>query len=369
MNAEKKQILIVDDSPDDIHFLMPTLSKDYAVLVATNGEKALEIAANEPHPDVILMDVEMPEMNGYETCRRLKDNPDTAGLDVIFVSSHDTTDEILAGYEAGGNDYLIKPVQPNELLQKIKLSIDHQSSRIADSKEKTMAMQTAMTAMSSASEQGVIINFMRDSFTASSIEELARLVVDATAHYGLENSVQICTSHSVIYASNKEPVPPLEQELLSRLKNSGRSMEMGARLILNFGDISQLIKNMPEDGDKRGRLRDHLSILIEGAEARLTALCLQDSLSRVVIDSKQSLLEIEKMQKEQKESAMQIMDEVLQGLDESFAEFGLTEEQENLAMEIVQIGVKKSLENFEQDLKIDEQMRGIVDQLNGFYIS
>ncbi len=364
MDTEKKLILVVDDSADDIHFLLPTLASEYAVLVATDGNKALEISARMPPPDIILMDVEMPEMNGYDTCHRLKKNSTTAGIDVIFVSSHNTIDEIIAGYEAGGSDYLTKPVQPDELLQKIKLSINNKKSRTAASKGQAMAMQTAMTAISSMGEQGIIINFMRRSFTASSIGELAKLVVETTAHYGLESSLQIRTPHAVISASSKEPIPPLEMELLSRLKDCGRIMERGARLILNRGEISQLIKNMPADEEKRGRLRDHLTILLEGTEARVSALSLQEELARAVSNSNQSLLEIENMQKAQQESAMQIMDDVMQRLESSFTQYGLSDEQETLLLDIVQNGVDKSLENFEQGLKIDEQMHAIIDHLN-----
>ena len=121
MIAEKKRILIVDDSADDIHVLMENLKQDYAVLAATCGEKALELAGKTPRPDVILMDVSMPDMDGYETCRSIKQNPETQNIDVIFVSANDTANEKIIGYEAGGSDYLIKPVQPGELLQKIKL--------------------------------------------------------------------------------------------------------------------------------------------------------------------------------------------------------------------------------------------------------
>ena len=72
MNDKLKRILIVDDSPDDIHFVMEHFSDDYAVIAATSGKKALQLAIKEPQPDIILMDVEMPEMNGYETGQNLK---------------------------------------------------------------------------------------------------------------------------------------------------------------------------------------------------------------------------------------------------------------------------------------------------------
>ncbi len=364
---DKYRILIVDDSTDDIHFILENLKQEYAVLVATSGEKALEMIGNGPRPDVILMDVEMPGMNGYETCRQVKHNPESSDIDVIFVSAHDSTDEKLAGYEAGGSDYLIKPVQTCELLQKVKLVIKDKHVRAAVESEKTQAMQTAMTAISSAGEQGVVVDFMRRSFSVTSVEELARLVVEATSSYGLGNSIQLRTVFGPVNASSSEPMPPLEQEMLSRLKDVGRLRECGSRFVGNFGAVTQLIKNMPEDEGKRGRLRDHLALLLEGAEARLHALEVQQKLAQLVVESNNALQEIEAMQQQQKQTSIQIMDDVMKQLEDSFMSYGLTEEQEALLMGVVQTGVDKSLDNFEQGIKIDEKMRGIIQSLEHFY--
>jgi len=366
MSAEKERILIVDDSTDDIHILMENLKQDYAVLAATSGEKALEVAANDPQPDVILLDVMMPGMDGYETCRRLKQKPDTRDIDIIFVSAHDTIEEKLNGYEAGGSDYLIKPVQPVELAQKVKLAIHNKSNRAEAVAENQMAMQTAMTAISSIGEQGVVLDFMRRSFTVDSIQALANLIVEATAGYGLESNVQIRGSREVVNVSSSGRMSPLEEELMLRLQDTGRIRMSGNRLVANFGPVSQLIKNMPEDEDKRGRLRDHLAILLEGAMARLKSLEINEELARLVTHSKQALQEIETMQKEQKQTAMQIMDDVMKDLEASFLSYGLTEDQEELLIKVVQEGITKSLENFEKGLSIDEQLRGIIDRLLKF---
>ncbi|RLJ19976.1 response regulator [bacterium endosymbiont of Escarpia laminata] len=366
MNTEKKRILIVDDSADDIHFVMESFSNDYAVLAATSGEKALQIADREPHPDVILMDVEMPGMNGYETCRRLKEAESTQDIDVIFVSSHDTTEEKLAGYDAGGSDYLIKPVQPEMLLQKVKLAINNRAEREASAEETTSAIQTAMTALSNIGEQGVIIDFMRRSFLVDNSKTLARLIVEATASYGLESSVQINNSGKPVYASSSKSIPPLEQELLSRLTKETRILESGSRLIFNFGAVSQLIKNMPNDDERHGRLRDHLAILLESAEARAKTLAIQTELASVVADSNQTLLEIEDLQKTQQQSGMQIMDDVLRNIETAFFTYGLTEDQEKKITDIVQLGVDKSLTNLEQGLKLNQQFHAIIDRLAQF---
>ncbi len=363
MSIEKKRILIIDDSTDDIQFVMENLKDEFAVLVATSGQKGLEIAAKDPKPDVILMDVMMPEMDGYETCRLLKANSVTEGIEVIFVSAHDTTKEKLAGYDAGGSDYLIKPVQPEELVQKVNLAISNKEVREETSEQKDMAFKTAMTAMTSAGEQGVVLEFLRHSSSVNTIQELAEMVVSSNAQYELENTVQLRSGNEIFTSGTKSPVPPLEDDLLTRLKDKERIMEYGKRAVFNFGNISLLIKNMPEDDDKRGRLRDHIAILLEGAETKLSALEMGQQLAQLVVDSNQALQEIESGQKSYKVVGQKIMDDMLQNLESSFTPWGLTEYQEKTLIEIIQTGINKSLDHFEEGMTLDEKMAAIISRL------
>ncbi len=371
MSSDKSRILIVDDSPEDIHFLMENLKDDYAVVVATSGEKALEMMAKQPAPDVILMDVMMSGMDGYEACRRIKSDPHTKDADVIFVSAHDSIDEKLAGYEAGGSDYVIKPFLPSELVQKVQMSISNRQLQHALEKEKAFAMDTAMTAMTSAGELGVVLEFLRHSFTITNIADLAQQVVEAMSRYSLQSSVQIRSTIGLININNSGPASPLEQELLTRLSNQGRIMAHGARLILNFGDVSLLIKNMPlDDPDKCGRIRDNVAILAEGIESKLKALEVEqrnieskNRLQQLVFDSNSALQEIEKIQQRQKEKNMQIMDTVMQQMEASFLSLGLTEEQEVNLHDIVQSGVDRSLNNFEAGIEIDRRLHKIIRNL------
>lgn len=363
MSTDKKRVLIVDDSPDDIQFIMENLKDEFAVLVATSGQKALEIAAKDPQPDVILMDVMMPEMNGYETCLKLKEDDKTKHIDVIFVSAHDSTEEKLAGYDAGGSDYLIKPVDHDELIQKVRLEIEYKEEREKTSNEKDMAFQTAMTAMTSAGEQGVILDFLRNSYALNDIAKLASLIVDSLSEYDLNCSVQLRTFNNTIHDGTISPIPPLEEELLGRLKDSGRIIEKDKRGIFNFGGVSILIKNMPDDEDKRGRFRDHLAILFEGADSKLQALELHEDLKKLINKSKETLKIIEVEQDAYKARSQSIMDDMLQKLEASFLNCGLTEEQEGLLVKIVQDGLEQSLNNFEEGTSTDNKMSEIVAEL------
>jgi putative two-component system response regulator len=113
MNQMKKQkILIVDDTPDNIEVLRNTLHTEYKIVAALNGEKALTIVHRDEPPDLVLLDVMMPDMDGYEVCRRLKENPQTAMIPVIFVTALNKTGNEAHGLSLGAVDYIAKPFEP-----------------------------------------------------------------------------------------------------------------------------------------------------------------------------------------------------------------------------------------------------------------
>jgi DNA-binding response OmpR family regulator/DNA-binding CsgD family transcriptional regulator len=128
-------ILVVDDSPDALGFLTEALEATGAmVLVATGGEVALDIAARIT-PDVILLDAMMPDLDGFETCRRLKASPATRHVPVLFMTGLTETGDIVRGLEAGGTDYITKPIVLDELLARIRVHLANarreQSARLA----------------------------------------------------------------------------------------------------------------------------------------------------------------------------------------------------------------------------------------------
>ena len=107
--AVQKLILIVDDTPINIGVISGALKDSFATKVATSGEKALAIAGGKDKPDLILLDIMMPEMDGYEVCRRLKANTDTRDIPVIFLTSQTEAEDETKGFEVGAVDYIHKP--------------------------------------------------------------------------------------------------------------------------------------------------------------------------------------------------------------------------------------------------------------------
>jgi putative two-component system response regulator len=110
--AQRKFILIVDDTPANIAVVTGILKDIYRLKAATQGEKALALITASDPPDLILLDVMMPDMDGYEVCRRLKSNPDTADIPVIFLTAMTDADDETAGLDIGAVDYIHKPFNP-----------------------------------------------------------------------------------------------------------------------------------------------------------------------------------------------------------------------------------------------------------------
>ncbi|MCW5559002.1 MAG: response regulator [Verrucomicrobiae bacterium] len=132
------QILIVDDAPENVDVLAAILRGHFQVKVALNGVKALKIAQGDSPPDLILLDVMMPEVDGYEVCRQLAADPRTRDIPVIFCTARIEVDDEARGFELGAVDYLAKPVSPPIVLARVRthLALRRSRSRLQTLSEK-----------------------------------------------------------------------------------------------------------------------------------------------------------------------------------------------------------------------------------------
>ena len=120
---EKPTVLVVDDTPDNLTLMSGLLKDQYKVKIANNGERALKVAQTGTLPDIILLDIMMPVMDGYETCRHLKANAETKDIPVIFLTAKSEVEDEIKGFELGAVDYITKPISPPIVLARVETQL------------------------------------------------------------------------------------------------------------------------------------------------------------------------------------------------------------------------------------------------------
>lgn len=123
MNDDQATVLVVDDTPENIDLLVAILKDDYKVKAARNGEQGLKIARLPNSPDLILLDIMMPGIDGFEVCKRLKEDPTTCDIPVIFVTAKISTEDEIHGFKLGAVDYITKPISPPVVQARVKTHI------------------------------------------------------------------------------------------------------------------------------------------------------------------------------------------------------------------------------------------------------
>lgn len=219
--SDKGKILAVDDTPASLRLLTDILKDEgYDVRSAISGELALRAATSNP-PELVLLDIRMPEMDGFEVCRRLKADPATSDVPVIFVSAASETEEKVRGFELGAVDFVTKPYQRDELLARVRTHlelnrlrnhledlVDERTVELRESERKLRAsLLESITALAAIVE-------MRDPYTAGHQRRVAQLAI-AIAHELKLPDEQVEGIHlaSVVHDVGKIRVPA---EILSK---------------------------------------------------------------------------------------------------------------------------------------------------------
>jgi len=367
------KILAVDDDSLNRDILSEFLEEKFDFSTCSSGDECLEylndcLKNSEELPFLILLDVNMPGIDGLETCRQIKSNPDLNKIEIIFISALTSTDARIKGYDAGGFDYFGKPFNEDELLKKIEIVQKNQSEHHEKEKSLSDAMSTAMTAMTNASEIGVILRTIQELYSLTSNEEIVNNILSACNVYGLKVVVTIAleTPHQATIATRGE-AKPIEIELIQMLRQKSSIYHFDKRTLFSYGDTSLLVLNMPiEDEDLYGRLKDHLAIIIEGADSRVQAIIAEHKREQQrsqllqlvqVVEELRTALELG--QQEQQLEHEKLMSNFMSKIEDSFATLGLTHEQEEIFVHLVDDTEKKSNELFDRGADLQEKLTSI----------
>lgn len=267
-----KTILAVDDEPFNLEILEEILEGDYPLHFASSGQECLA-KVEQIAPQVILLDVSMPNMDGYEVCRQLKSNPATAHIVVMFLSARGSIDERIAGYNVGAEDYIVKPFAKEELKAKLNALFKVIDKRKDLEQQVEDATETAFNAMTNSSEMGSIVQYIENIGILDSPEALAKALISCIKGFSLKSCVAFRYNDKVTHFSSEGACSPMVIELFELLQVKGRLYEFSPRILVNYPKISLLILNLPvDDQDKMGRIRDHICFIVSVTEQQLDAI-------------------------------------------------------------------------------------------------
>ena len=183
--GERETILIVDDFKTNVEFLRDTLEGEYRVISAYNGEEAIAVA-REKRPDLLLLDVMMPGMDGYEVCRILRADPRTAGTPIIFVTALGDVEDEARAFEAGGSDFLTKPVKPLVVLKRVRTQLNlHNQMRHLETMVEERTAEIEKTRYEIIRRLGKAAEF-RDNETGLHVVRMSKYTERIALAYGLD---------------------------------------------------------------------------------------------------------------------------------------------------------------------------------------
>lgn len=233
MFNEKPTVLIVDDQPINLRLAAEVLKNDYRILIADNGEKAIK-ATKERKPDLILLDIMMPETSGIQVAKILKDDPETKDIPIIFLTAKSQPEDTVEAFMAGGVDYLTKPFQKLELLQRIK-------THIQLSFQKKELFQTGLELQQLNEEKNKLFSMVAHDLRNFVGGSLGLLKITLQKFDSMENAT--LKEYMEIVAENLEKTTKLMNELLAWSRKQSHSLSFSPEFFLLKGETNKNFEN------------------------------------------------------------------------------------------------------------------------------
>ena len=369
--ALKASILAVDDQEFNQIMLISLLEDEYDISCVNDGLECIK-SIEKQKPDLVLMDVKMPEIDGLEACRRLRKDHDNIDLPILFVSGMTSDNDRLEGYKAGGDDYITKPYNEKELLSKIKVILESsiQSRQSRDSVNESQ--KVALASMANSYEIGTILSFIKNSFTCIDFNSLHHELDICLKAFGFECGALFKQLDGNVFFSSDNAVRPLEEVALRKVNESGqRIVEFGQKIFFSDSMATILVRKMPlDDVELAGRLKDHMTILIQALNSRINGintetqhLHREQNLSKTIDLTKNSLRKIEDEQREQQLGISSIISNIGIQMEDLFFTLNLEDSQERAIENLLTEAEVEGDKLFNQGVGIETRFEIIIAAL------
>lgn len=334
-----RRLLIVDDDPVAAGMLALMLRKHgNDVLEVTSGEACLNVMESFL-PQVVLLDIDMPGgIDGFRTCELVRSRFDRDNLSILFLSSHDTLEDRLHAYDVGGDDFVPKPFEGEELRRKVAIAIEARSLRSKLADQKLNAEQSANVLMQGYDEMSSVLRFIRGALGCRSMTALAELIIESLRAAKVDCHIQLRGSAAggTLTMTPNGPASPLELSVIEHMQSHGRLFQFKSRMIVNYDSVSVLVINMPGDDELlAGRIRDYVAIVAEAAEDAVAHISLRaDAVERarelrsLAEACHAGLIDLHATQRTNQSDTRFELERMVDKIEAMYYRFGLTDSQE-----------------------------------------
>lgn len=316
--------------------------------------------------------VESPDNGSAEVCKRLKQHDSFDDVPIIIYSSASRPLDTMSFFDAGADDIVDDGMPTGDLLARLNKAVFHTIANRQLKSRLKQANEMAFSAMSDTSDLGVNIQFLVHCHECSNLDELAMLLFRTLSHYQLSCSLQLRSAFEQKNSEENGLAKDLESRLLWELKDRGRYVDFGNRCVMNYGQVSLLVKNMPEDEKRFGTVKDNVFALLQGTDARVKSIdsgrmleMERDVMRGMATKTQHVMAKVDLRYQEIMRRCADLVEDMAMRVDESIMFLDLTEDQEQTFSSIMQAGVTNISELFNEGIKIDESFRKLIEYLNG----
>lgn len=346
------------------------LGQDFAVRTFSDGISCVSLLSEKP-PAILLLATNLEDAPAIELCRDIRGDDRLHDTHVIILLGNDASQTLIdEAHAAGCDEALTHPVDLANLRRQLRTTHRLASERSSFKQQANYAQKVAMTAMTSMGELGVVLQFLSKCFSCNSAREVAQEVISSLSQYGLSGAVQIRGGTEVLIESTPGGNSVEDGAVISRLHGIGRIFEFKTRMVINYDFASILMNDVPDDNEQRGRIRDNVAMLAEGAHARVASLLIEQDNRRKQSGIRYALGEILQMTSELRDQqsisqnqGQSAVNAVIESFETAFICFGLTPSQESelinllveLRHEVASIGMSAE--------EIDRKLQRVVRSL------
>lgn len=368
--TSKARILCVDDEPVNLTIMEELLQERYQLQIAKSGEECLQQVELEK-PDLILLDVNMPNIDGLETCRSLRREPVTAEIPIIFISALASHSELMAGYEAGGDDYITKPFSDDILQKKIDVVLTSQQKKSELKSISDQAVEALQDNLTNTEALAIVIRFLYQSHALKDVDELSTQVLECLRKLDLEGSLLMIDGEQnrIWFSDNIDR--PMERQILESLRGQDHVVSFGTRIAVNSDNATLLVRKLPVDHERSQRFGALLEILLEGLDVRMRALQTERLLNErrqlinhVLAATRDNLGSIAELQLSHKNRSSALISNLGAELIKALQKMDLNKNQSNTLNAIIESAATQADSVHDDGLEISEQVQTIIDQLS-----